>query len=171
MKKRLFTALCLVGLAGVISFSACNPRKGYQPDQPIAFDHTLHAGKTEIPCEYCHVNVNEGPKASVPSINTCMNCHSQVRASKPEVKKIREAWQNGTPVQWVKVYNLPILAKFSHSPHISRGFACTECHGTVEEMVQIRTNNQFNMGWCINCHRQPPLEGTKGPVDCDSCHY
>ncbi len=169
MKTRYLTVLGVISVVVLISFSACiNPRKGYAPEQPIAFSHQLHAGQNQIPCRYCHVSPGEGPHSSVPGVNTCMNCHNLVKPQSPEIKKIREAWQSGEPIKWVKVHDLPDHARFSHTPHINFGFDCSECHGQVNSMDVVATQNEFNMGWCVDCHRQPEHNAS---VDCVTCHY
>lgn len=169
MNGRYLTFLGLAAIGILVVFAACvNPRKGYAPIQPIAFSHQIHAGLNQIPCQYCHVSPGEGPHASVPSINTCMNCHSQVATTRPEIQKIQEAWKAGQPVEWVKVYDLPDHVRFLHQPHINRGFDCTECHGEVAKMDVVTTVNQFNMGWCISCHRDP---ANNASTDCVTCHY
>lgn len=176
MKTRYLTVLGIISIAVLISFSACiNPRKGYAPKQPIPFSHQLHAGENQIPCRYCHVSVGEGPHASVPGVNTCMNCHNLIKEvpgnpgvkSKP-IAQIQEAWDSGEPIEWVKVHDLPDHAQFSHTPHINFGFDCSECHGQVNSMDVVETQNAFNMGWCVNCHRQPEHNAS---VDCVTCHY
>lgn len=173
MKTRFLSVLGIFILALLIGFAACvNPRKGYAPKQPIAFSHQIHAGQNQIPCKYCHVSPGEGPHSSVPGVNTCMNCHSQVAGRTPfakrEIQKVRDAWQNGDPIDWVKVHDLPDHVKFSHQPHIMRGIDCAQCHGQVNTMDVVATQNAFNMGWCVNCHRQPE---NNAPVDCAVCHY
>lgn len=156
-------------LALAIGFSACfNPREGYAPEQPIRFSHQLHSGVHEIPCGFCHVGAGEGPEAVVPSINTCMNCHGEVATTNPEVQKIHQHWREGTPVRWVKVHDLPDHAKFSHAPHIARGIDCSECHGQVNRMEVVEVVTPLNMGWCVDCHRQPDYNA---PIDCVTCHY
>ncbi|MEM1350499.1 MAG: cytochrome c3 family protein, partial [Myxococcota bacterium] len=130
--------------------------------------HQLHAGQNQIACRYCHVGVGEGPHASIPSVNTCMNCHSLVKTGSPEIKKIKAAWDSGEPIKWVKVHDLPDHARFSHTPHTNFGLDCTECHGQVNTMEVVAVQNPFNMGWCVNCHRQPEYNA---PVDCVTCHY
>ena len=45
---------------------------GYQPEQPIAYSHKLHAGDMGMDCQYCHVGVEKSRVASVPSVNVCM---------------------------------------------------------------------------------------------------
>ncbi len=169
MNARYLILSGVLFLALLVGLSACmNPREGYAPEQPIAFSHELHAGVNEIPCQYCHTEAGDGPQASVPGINTCMNCHSQVATDRPEIKKIHEAWREGTPIEWVKVHYLPEHVLFSHQPHISRGIDCTECHGQVNTMDVVETRTPMNMGWCVDCHRQPQYNA---PIDCVTCHY
>lgn len=173
MKTRFLSISGLIALALLIGLSACtNPREGYAPEQPIAFSHELHAGVNEIPCKYCHVSPGEGRRSSVPGVNTCMNCHSQVPGNTPEgkkdIQKIRNAWKTGEPIEWVKVHDMPDLVAFSHQPHIMAGLDCVECHGQVNTMDVIETQNEFNMGWCVDCHRQPE---NNAPIDCTTCHY
>lgn len=173
MKTRFLSALGILVLALLIGFAACvNPREGYAPEQPIAFSHQLHAGVNQIPCQYCHVSVGESHKASIPSVNTCMNCHSQVSGRTPqgkrEIQKIRNAWKTGDPIDWVKVHDLPDHVRFSHQPHIMAGKDCVECHGQVNTMDVVATQNELNMGWCVNCHRQPE---NNAPIECFTCHY
>ena len=169
MNARYLTFLGLAAIALIVVLAACvDPREGYAPVQPIAFSHQLHAGANQVPCQYCHVGPGQGPMSSVPSVNTCMNCHSQVATTQPEIQKIHAAWKSGTPIEWVKVYDLPDFVRFSHQPHINKGFECAECHGDVAKMDVITTVNDFNMGWCVDCHRAPE---NQAPTDCVTCHY
>ena len=36
-------------------------QQGYEPVQPIAFSHRLHAGKLQISCLYCHFGSGKQP--------------------------------------------------------------------------------------------------------------
>lgn len=173
MRQRFLLCSSLLALALLIGFSACvNPRKGYAPTQPIEFSHALHSGSNEIPCRYCHVGNTEGPSSVVPSVNTCMNCHGEIQGNSPtgkeNIKKIREAWRSGQPIRWVKVHDMPDHVRFSHQPHLNAEIDCAECHGEVENMEKVSTQNEFNMGWCVNCHRQPENNAS---IDCAVCHY
>jgi len=38
-------------------------QQGYQPRQPIAFSHKIHAGQFEIDCKYCHTGAMKGKQA------------------------------------------------------------------------------------------------------------
>lgn len=56
-------------------------QQGYEPVQPIAYSHRLHAGELKIACQYCHFGAETSRHAGVPPANVCMNCHSSVTAS------------------------------------------------------------------------------------------
>jgi len=49
--------------------------KNYQPEQPIYYSHTVHAGINQVNCLYCHGGAQESKHANIPSVNVCMNCH------------------------------------------------------------------------------------------------
>src|SRR5688572_33094080 len=55
--------------------------QGYEPVQPIAYSHKLHAGDLQIQCLYCHSGADKSRHAGIPAMNVCMNCHSGVSAS------------------------------------------------------------------------------------------
>lgn len=140
-------------------------QQGYQPKQPIAFSHKLHAGAYEINCKYCHTGVMKGKQANIPSPNICMNCHSQIKQESPEIQKIyaaigydpKTASYTGKqkPIEWVRIHNLPDLAYFNHSQHVNvGGIECQTCHGPIEEMEVVKQYSLLTMGWCIDCHRK-----------------
>lgn len=140
-------------------------QQGYQPTQPIAFSHELHAGQYEIDCQYCHTGVRKSKSANIPSPNICMNCHTQVKTESPEIKKIYDAIDYDTktktygtdtkPIEWVRIHNLPDLAYFNHSQHVNVAeLECQTCHGPIEEMEVVYQYSSLTMGWCINCHRE-----------------
>lgn len=140
-------------------------QQGYQPTQPIAFSHELHAGKHEIACSYCHTGVERGKSATIPAVNVCMNCHNQIKTNSPEIKKIKAAYENNKPIEWVRIHNLQDFAYFNHYQHYKiAGIECQTCHGPIQEMPEVYQHSNLTMGWCINCHRE-----TK--VDLDNGYY
>ncbi|RZJ58525.1 MAG: c-type cytochrome [Hymenobacter sp.] len=183
--------------AGVQSVMAVGLTQGYQPTQPIAFSHKLHAGENNINCAYCHTSVYKGKSANIPSPNICMNCHSQIKTESPEIKKIYRAIERKQPIQWVRVHNLPDLAYFNHSQHTQvGGIQCQTCHGPIQNMEVVYQYSALTMGWCINCHRETPLNtkgnayydnlvklhdksnnavpftvSSNGGTECSKCHY
>jgi len=159
------------------------PEKGtdtndaYEPSQPIAFSHAVHAGINDIDCKYCHNSVTESKSAGIPSVNVCMNCHKQIKGSTEEdqekISKIYEkAGWNGEkytgetkPIVWNRVHNLPdsaylnknslpdgtLAGSFSHAKHVqATSIDCKSCHGdfTQKDAAEI----EFNESLCLKCH-------------------
>jgi hypothetical protein len=128
---------------------------GYEPVQPIAYSHKLHAGELGIDCRYCHFNVERGPDAGIPPTEVCMNCHSVIKTNSPEIQKIHAAFVSGQPIRWVRVHKLADYVYFDHSAHVNKGVSCVVCHGRIDQMDVVRTVAPLSMGWCLNCHRDP----------------
>lgn len=128
---------------------------GYEPVQPIPYSHKLHAGELGIDCRYCHVGVDKSVSAVVPPTETCMNCHKVIKTDSPHIKKLRESYDTGKSMEWVKVHQLPDYAYFDHSRHVNSGVSCVSCHGRVDEMKVVRQVKPLSMRWCLECHRNP----------------
>ncbi len=169
----------------------------YAPEQPIKFNHKLHAGEYGIQCQYCHSSVEKSKSASIPSLSTCMNCHNYVKEGplhgKEEINKLVAHYNSKKPVKWIRIHNLPDHVYFNHSQHVTAGkIACQQCHGPVQEMERVRQVSTLEMGWCVNCHREtnvdsenPYYAGTYdfvkkhkkytvaqlGGIECSKCHY
>ena len=198
MRGIVGTVFALVLLyEGVQSVMAVGLTQGYQPTQPIAFSHKLHAGEHQINCAYCHTSVYKSKSANIPSANICMNCHSQIKTESPEIKKIYRAIERKQPIQWVRIHNLPDLAYFNHSQHTQvGGLQCQTCHGPIQNMEVVYQYSALTMGWCINCHREMPINAkdnkyydnlvklhdtknagapftvsSNGGTECSKCHY
>lgn len=171
-KKFSFFVLLFIGVNLLTACDKFQPgigyNKGYQPEQPIPFDHALHAGTHQIKCQYCHNQVERSKHANIPALSTCMNCHVQVLPNSPLITKIREAYEKGQSIEWVKVHMLPDHVMFNHSAHVQKGVSCQTCHGPVDTMKQVFQFKDLSMGWCINCHRQPE---NKASLNCTTCHH
>jgi hypothetical protein len=128
---------------------------GYQPQQPVAYSHALHAGDLGIDCRYCHTTVETAAKAAVPPTQTCMNCHAKIRTTSPKLTAVRESYATGMPVPWVRVHDLADFVYFNHSAHVTRGVGCVECHGRVDKMEVVSQVERLSMEWCLECHRNP----------------
>ncbi len=130
-------------------------RVGFQPVQPVPFPHDLHAGQLGIDCRYCHASVEKSATSSIPSSQTCMNCHNTIKATSPLFEPIVKSYKTGQPVPWVKIHQLPDYVYFNHSAHVNRGVGCVECHGKVNEMPVVYHAKSLSMGFCLDCHRDP----------------
>jgi hypothetical protein len=198
---RILLLLVTVGATGTLAYALSNARKGYEPRQPILFRHVRMAGvpiwqtdaKGEkvnmggfgIPCVYCHTMPYKGRHSTVPSTAVCMNCHTSVGLNREWVLKMKEYWDRGEPIPWVKVHDLPDFVYYDHAAHVNakdengkpllpladeRGkpmVVCQNCHGKVDEMEIVSVQHPFNMQWCLDCHRKPEM---KTSTDCVVCH-
>lgn len=173
---------------------------GYAPQQPIDYSHRLHAGELGLDCRYCHASVDVSAVASIPSTQTCMNCHTQVLPESDKLALLRESWNEGTAIEWVKVHDLPDYVQFNHSAHVNVGVGCATCHGRVDRMEVVMQAEPMSMGWCLDCHNNPgpnlrPLDQVTNmswvapvnqfelaaeiiskkniapPIYCNACHY
>jgi cytochrome c7-like protein len=123
--------------------------------QPIKFDHRHHVRDDGIDCLYCHSGATRSAYAGIPTVSLCMNCHSQIWTSSPELTQLREAYFANTPIEWIRVHNLPRHVFFNHSIHLAKGVGCVTCHGRVDLMPQVYQEETLLMQWCLDCHRNP----------------
>lgn len=158
--------------------------QGYQPIQPIAFSHKIHAGDNKIDCQYCHSSAKHSKHSGIPSVNVCMNCHKAISEYNGpvadekekafydgEIQKIYDAigWDKEKlayienyeekPIEWVKIHNLPDFVYYNHAQHVTvAGLACQKCHGPVETMEEMYQFSPLTMGWCIQCHKETNVD-------------
>ncbi|MCB1173639.1 MAG: cytochrome c3 family protein [Leptospiraceae bacterium] len=184
-KHAIKLILPLLGLVAVYWIYVVPPKyQGYAPDQPVPFSHKIHAGELGMDCQFCHTAVEKGPHATLPDSATCMRCHAPdtgvIASDSPNIQFMRQMYSQGRPIHWTKVYDLPDHVRFSHKPHVAKGIDCTECHGAMEKMEKVSVQVAFNMGWCVNCHRDPKWENQKLKpgnntsvhlTECGTCHY
>ncbi len=198
----LLITVFVMGEIIVVEAQGLGRQQYYEPEQPIAFSHKVHAGQNKIDCFYCHTTAKESMHAGIPSAQLCMNCHTVVKSGKitgtEEIAKIYKAIETQTPIEWIKVHNVPDHVFFSHAQHVEVGkVSCFECHGPVEEMDRVMQVSDLSMGWCIDCHRTKEVDFSNnfykdyaklheeinagkrskvtvdlvGGEDCQKCHY
>jgi len=161
-------AICLgVAVTGVVlavSFYGTKKTqaKGYQPDQPIPYDHSLHAGVMEMDCRACHSFVDKSGHANIPSVNVCATCHAAgaeqnagIKPDSDKLKPLRDAIEHDKPVRWRKIWDAPDYVYFDHSAHVNRGVSCVECHGNIHEQRKVHKSVVHTMGMCLECHNSP----------------
>jgi len=157
--KKVIIALGLVltAITAMVTYYATPAylNVGYQPIQPVAFDHALHVTQLGIDCRYCHNGVDQSAHSGVPTTNTCMNCHSAILTDSPALAPIRQSYESGEPVNWVRIHRVPDYVYFNHSAHVNRGISCVECHGQINEMSVVYQAKPLSMSFCLECHREP----------------
>jgi len=123
--------------------------------QPVPFSHQHHVQGDGIDCRYCHTSVEVSNFAGIPPTKTCMNCHSQIWTNAPMLEPVRQSFQTGNSLEWIRVHDLPDFVYFNHSIHVNKGVGCKSCHGAVDRMPLTWEENSLQMEWCLNCHRAP----------------
>ena len=136
-------------------FTGKYTRVGYMPTQPVAFQHTIHVQQLGMDCRYCHSYVEVSSHSNVPNTQTCMNCHTAIKANSPKLQPVRDSWKTGQPVEWVRIHRLPDYAYYNHAAHVNRGISCVSCHGQINEMNVVWEDKSLGMAWCLECHRNP----------------
>ncbi len=142
------------------------------PRQPIFFRHDVHARQDQIPCMYCHYSASVSSEPGIPSLQTCNGCHQLIGGStqshQAEIKKVRDAWRERKPPEWIRIHALPGFVRFPHMRHVKAlgTQSCETCHGKVEQMPQVYQVETLKMGWCVTCHVE-----NKVTRDCSVCHY
>jgi len=163
-------------------------------------------------CMNCHKQINEYTGAEEHPLVTAegkkIDGTAEIQklykyAGWDPVKKDYIRDENGnikaTPIEWVKIHNLPDHVYFNHSQHTAVGkVQCQQCHGPIHEMDEVYQFSPLSMGWCINCHRQTEVQFTSnnyysifekyhaelksgkrtgvtvediGGLECQKCHY
>jgi mono/diheme cytochrome c family protein len=176
----ILALFCFGGYKTINAAMGLGRSQNYQPEQPIYYSHKVHAGVNQINCLYCHNGAQDSKYSNIPSVNVCMNCHKAVKEYKgdpivredgssvngtAEIQKLYNyaGWnpdtkkydRPGSPIQWVKIHNLPDHVYFNHSQHVKVGKQnCQTCHGPIQEMGEVYQYSNLSMGWCINCHRE-----------------
>jgi hypothetical protein len=147
--------ISILVMAGFITESDYVTTVGVAPAQPVPFSHKHHAGELGLDCRYCHQQVETQATAGIPPTHTCMTCHSQIWTQADMLAPVRDSLDKNTPIHWIRVNRLPDYVYFNHSIHIDKGIGCSSCHGAVDQMQLTARANAFEMGFCLNCHRNP----------------
>ena len=155
----LIGLLVLLGTLGLtldrLSRSPYVTRADTFREQPVQFSHQHHNGGLGIDCRYCHTSVETAPSAGIPPTKTCMNCHSQIWLTSPYLEIVRASLRDDKPLHWTRVHDLPDFVYFNHSVHVKKGMGCATCHGRVDRMPLMLQRATLQMGWCLECHRNP----------------
>jgi hypothetical protein len=132
-------------------------RVGYEPIQPVPFQHSVHVAQVGLDCRYCHNAVEKAWYSNIPATAVCMNCHNQVLKDDPRLELVRQSAATGEPIPWVQIHKMPDFVYFNHSVHVNRGVSCVECHGQINQMDEVYHAKPLSMSFCLDCHRNPAL--------------
>ena len=158
-RSSIAVVLTLVAVAGWLVFalmrSSWATKQNEFVEQPIQFSHAHHVGGVGLDCRYCHTSVEKSAFAGIPPTKTCMNCHANLWTTAPILEPVRASFRNDTPLNWVRVNDLPDFVYFNHQIHVRQGVGCVTCHGPVDKMPLMYQAQSLLMEWCLDCHRAP----------------
>lgn len=136
--------------------------------QPIQLNHKIHLeneppeGQEKITCKTCHKYYDTRIVAGIPSLKTCLSCHttsSNKKEDKPEMEKLLEFGKRDEEISWKRIYDLPDHVFFSHRRHTSIPHYSTE--GEAAESQKVSEDEETEK------------EGDKRirePIQCEVCH-
>lgn len=156
--------LLLLFVAALVLYGVLYPT-GMGISQPIPFSHRVHVHTKKISCLMCHSQVATSARAGIPPLQTCLLCHERIIRTHPYIVKLREHFRQGKPIIWERVNWVPEFVYFNHSVHIIKGIDCGVCHGDVSRMDRVVPQQEFQMGFCVECHRR-----NNATHDCLGCH-
>ncbi len=148
-------AWALLGGPWLFMRTPFNTGQYFAVDQPVQFDHRHHVADDGIDCRYCHNTVDKSAYAGVPATELCMGCHSQVWRDSPMLEPVRKSYYSNRPIPWNRVNAVPGFVYFDHSIHVNKGVGCVSCHGRVDEQALVWQEQTLQMGFCLDCHRNP----------------
>lgn len=178
VQRRRLRWLCIVALSlsllGVLLLVWQGPFARASTEDSIRFNHQKHLA-AEVPCVFCHPGVLDGPVAGIPSLAKCVGCHQNIQVEtekgQADIERLLTLWDEGKPLRWPKVYDLPDFVYFAHRPHIAAGKSCENCHGDMSQMTIARQAFRINMGFCLqNCHRHQDAIKRERLMACATCH-
>lgn len=138
-------------------------------EQPIAYSHQIHVEQEGLICTDCHVQVEERPVATIPSLSICEDCHDdEPLTESAEEEKLVGFITDGVEIPWQRVYTVPDHVYFSHRRHVVLAeLECASCHGSVAGFTEpvVEPQQAITMDWCMDCHRSSGVTN-----DCLACH-
>jgi len=156
-------------------------------EQPVDFSHVFHGNDVDMSCETCHFFYEDGSWSGIPTLDVCMNCHSeQLGESEAEKVFVTEYVQKNREVQWELYFRQPQCVSFSHSSHVKEAkLACETCHGPqglsrhpTKYIVNRITKYSYvvydsassTIGSALVRSPEENVWGTMGMDECAKCH-
>ncbi len=168
MSRLTITMVLLAGIGGCLlllsatanSWHLPGNNQGYEPVQPIAFSHQLHAGELGIQCLYCHSGAEVSRTAGLPTGETCLNCHRYVtatlaamRAEDAAAEKEKRAPKPVISEELKKLYDaMAVDAQMNPDPQHARPIEWVRVHN-LPDFVHFDHRAHVQAGVaCQHCH-------------------
>lgn len=136
--------------------------------QPLPFNHNLHVDEHELECTDCHTQATEHPRATLPGIDICQDCHMESLTETALEDQLLAYTTENREIPWQRIYRVPDHVYFSHRRHVTLGnVPCAVCHGDVPALTEPPQYPlvPVTMDRCMTCHEEHQLTN-----DCLACH-
>ncbi|MEE9163027.1 MAG: cytochrome c3 family protein [Candidatus Neomarinimicrobiota bacterium] len=136
--------------------------------QPLPFSHAVHVEENDMECADCHVRVADHPRATIPELSVCQECHFDALTESELESELLAYTTQDRAIPWRRIYAVPDHVYFSHRRHITLGrLACETCHGQVGsfDTPPPAAVVPISMDGCMGCHREMQITN-----DCLACH-
>lgn len=162
-------------LALAVSAGGARGAEGRAPQQPVDYNHKVHAEQLGIHCPNCHEGAEIRQRAGFPPDDFCRACHSSPQSTSQKEAKLIELLEAGQPLGWRQVTRVADHVLFSHRRHVAIGnIECAFCHGDMRAQTVpiaepvVSFQGRAGMFRCIGCHVDSgsPYAST----DCVACH-
>ncbi len=131
---------------------------------PTPFPHGVHR-ENELECIDCHEGAREEDQTSLPTAETCVDCHDDPEIFSDAEKAFFEERDAGEGK--MRFYSSLVFEdlKFSHKAHVAQGTNCKDCHGNLATGAVIKAGDPDFKHTCLDCH-----DLMKASTECVACH-
>ncbi len=184
--------IVLLAISFILFGKSCDYVMANKAEKAIPFDHKSHLVKMDkddavsiygiSDCTDCHGYYSNGRFKGIPTVETCVGCHSREGSttvtrvdgrSLPARKPMFDDYKDSDS-PWESYARQPSLVYFSHlavmegaKEHGTLAAQCAACHGNKAESrrASIKTEGMMPMGQCMDCHTALKLSNK-----CAVCH-
>ncbi len=136
--------------------------------QPVPFNHNLHVEELDLDCVDCHTQVRKRPRATLPIIDICQDCHMEAITDTDVEEQLLAYATESREIPWQRIYSVPDHVYFSHRRHVTLGnIPCETCHGDIRQLTEPQRYPVIavTMDSCMSCHEEQQITN-----DCLACH-
>ena len=109
-------------------------------NQPVEFNHALHAAEVDNGCQSCHFFREDGTFSGAPQLAQCIDCHAEPMGnSQAELHFVEHYVSKDREVPWLIYSRQPDCVFFSHAAHVlAAKMDCVVCHGHIGESESLK---------------------------------
>ena len=130
-------------------------RSGRSAEQPIEFPHNTHIAQEGGPAPTATRASTKGPVAGLPSVKTCMICHSAIATDRPRIQQITAMRDKGIEISRGSASTASRARRTCASTTRRTSAPASTARPATATSASRRSpsaTSTHNMGFCVNCH-------------------